>query len=50
MAITHNGELWEALTGRLVRAEASGPMEQAEALGRAVADALLAQGAGEMLG
>ncbi|MGN2247266.1 hydroxymethylbilane synthase [Frateuria sp. GZRR35] len=44
------GLVGDAASGRLVRAEASGPMEQAEALGRAVADALLAQGAGEMLG
>ncbi|MGN2243509.1 hydroxymethylbilane synthase [Frateuria sp. GZRR33] len=44
------GLVGDAASGRLVRAEASGPMEQAEALGRAVADALLAQGASEILG
>lgn len=44
------GLVGDAANGRLVRAEAGGPVEQPEALGRAVADALLAQGAGEMLG
>ncbi|HET6806623.1 MAG TPA: hydroxymethylbilane synthase [Frateuria sp.] len=45
-----HGLVGDAASGRLVRAEAGGPVEQPEALGRAVADALLAQGAGEMLG
>jgi hydroxymethylbilane synthase len=34
---------------RAVRAEASGPADAAEALGRTVADRLLAEGAGEIL-
>jgi hypothetical protein len=34
----------------LLRAEANGSPDQSEALGRMVADAQLAQGAGELLG
>ena len=34
---------------RILRAEARGPQDDPEALGAAVADALLAQGAGEIL-
>jgi hydroxymethylbilane synthase len=44
------GLVGDATHGRLLRAEAQGAADQPEALGRAVADALLAQGAGEMLG
>jgi hydroxymethylbilane synthase len=44
------GLVGDAASGRLVRAEASGPPDGPEVLGRTVADALLAQGAGEMLG
>jgi hydroxymethylbilane synthase len=44
------GLVGDAENGRLLRAEASSPGEQAESLGRQVAEALLAQGAGEMLG
>ncbi|MGN2248569.1 hydroxymethylbilane synthase [Frateuria sp. GZRe14] len=44
------GLVGDAASGRLVRAEAGGPADQPEMLGRAVADALLAQGAGDMLG
>jgi len=44
------GLVGDAASGRLLRAEAGGAVDQPEALGRAVADALLAQGAGEMLG
>jgi hydroxymethylbilane synthase len=44
------GLVGDATSGRLVRAEAGGPVDQPEVLGRAVADALLAQGAGDMLG
>jgi hydroxymethylbilane synthase len=44
------GLVGDAASGRLVRAEASGPLDGPEVLGRTVADALLAQGAGEMLG
>jgi hydroxymethylbilane synthase len=44
------GLVGDAASGRLVRAEASGPLDGPEMLGRTVADALLAQGAGEMLG
>jgi hydroxymethylbilane synthase len=44
------GLVGDAASGRLVRAEAGGPVDQPEVLGRAVADALLAQGAGDMLG
>ena len=40
----------DASTGRLLHAEASSPLGQAEALGRQVAEALLAQGARELLG
>lgn len=45
-----HGLVGDAASGRLVRAEAAGPVDQPEALGRTVADALLAQGAGQMLG
>jgi hydroxymethylbilane synthase len=44
------GLVGDASTGRLLRAEASSPQGQAEALGRQVAEALLAQGARELLG
>jgi hydroxymethylbilane synthase len=44
------GLVGDAASGHLVRAEAGAPVGEAEALGRAVADALLAQGAGRMLG
>ncbi|SEI69944.1 hydroxymethylbilane synthase [Frateuria terrea] len=44
------GLVGDAASGRLVRAEASGPVDQPEMLGRAVADALLVQGASQMLG
>ncbi|MGN2253270.1 hydroxymethylbilane synthase [Frateuria sp. GZRe12] len=44
------GLVGDAASGQLVRAEASGPVDRPEVLGRAVADALLAQGAGDMLG
>jgi hydroxymethylbilane synthase len=44
------GLVGDAASGRLLRAEASGAVDRPEALGRAVADALLAQGAGDMLG
>ena len=44
------GLVGDAASGRLVRAEASGPVDQPEMLGRVVADALLAQGASQMLG
>jgi hydroxymethylbilane synthase len=44
------GLVGDASSGRLLHAEASSPGEQAESLGRQVAEALLAQGAGEMLG
>ena len=44
------GLVGDAASGRLLRAEADGPVDQPETLGRAVAAALLAQGAGEMLG
>ncbi|UGB38131.1 hydroxymethylbilane synthase [Frateuria soli] len=45
-----HGLVGDAASGRLLRAEAGGPVGQPEVLGRAVAEALLAQGAGEMLG
>lgn len=45
-----HGLVGDAASGRLVRAEAAGPVDQPEVLGRTVADALLAQGAGEILG
>jgi hydroxymethylbilane synthase len=44
------GLVGDATDGRLLRAEAGGPADQPEVLGRAVAEALLAQGAGAMLG
>ncbi|EIL90871.1 hydroxymethylbilane synthase [Rhodanobacter spathiphylli] len=44
------GLVGDANSGRLLHAEAASPGEQAEALGRQVAEALLAQGAGELLG
>ncbi|MGB3749355.1 MAG: hydroxymethylbilane synthase [Rhodanobacter sp.] len=43
------GLVGDAASGRLLHAEASAPAEQAEALGRQVAQALLAQGAGSLL-
>jgi hydroxymethylbilane synthase len=43
------GMVGDAASGRLLRAEASGPTDQAEALGRQVAAALLDQGAGQWL-
>jgi hydroxymethylbilane synthase len=45
-----SGLVGDAASGRLVRAEASGSVDAPEALGRAVAEALLAKGAGDMLG
>ena len=44
------GLVGDAATGRVVRAQAEGDAGDPEALGRAVAGRLLAQGAGEMLG
>lgn len=44
------GMVGDAAGGRLLHAEASGPADQAIALGRQVAAALLAQGAAELLG
>ena len=44
------GLVGDAASGQLLHAEGSAPAAQAEALGRQVAQALLAQGAGEMLG
>lgn len=44
------GLVGDASSGRLLHAEASSLGEQTESLGRQVAEALLAQGAGEMLG
>ena len=44
------GMVGDAASGRLLHAEASGPGDQAIALGREVAAALLAQGAGTLLG
>ncbi len=43
------GLVGDVASGRLLRAEASGPSDQALALGRAVASALLDQGASEFL-
>jgi hydroxymethylbilane synthase len=43
------GMVGDAASGRLLRAEASGPTDQAEALGRQVAAALLDLGAGQWL-
>ncbi len=54
-AVWHNGQIWlRGLVGavdgsRILRAEGYAPGSQAEALGRQVADALLAQGAAELL-
>jgi hydroxymethylbilane synthase len=45
-----SGLVGDAASGRLLRAEASGPLDGADALGQTVADALLAQGAGDFLG
>jgi hydroxymethylbilane synthase len=45
-----SGLVGDAASGRLVRAEADGAGADPEALGRAVAEQLLAQGAGTMLG
>jgi hydroxymethylbilane synthase len=44
------GLVGDAASGHLLRAEASGPSDQALALGRQVAADLLAQGAAELLG
>jgi hydroxymethylbilane synthase len=44
------GMVGDAVSGRLLHAEASAPSDQAIALGRKVAAALLAQGAGTLLG
>ncbi|KRE86116.1 porphobilinogen deaminase [Rhodanobacter sp. Soil772] len=44
------GLVGDAASGRLLHAEASGPSDQAVALGRKVAATLLAQGAGTLLG
>jgi hydroxymethylbilane synthase len=44
------GLVGDAATGRVVRADAIGAMDAPEALGREVAEMLLARGAGEMLG
>jgi hydroxymethylbilane synthase len=44
------GLVGDAASGRLLHAEASAPLDQATALGEQVAAALLAQGAGELLG
>ncbi|RCS31550.1 hydroxymethylbilane synthase [Rhodanobacter denitrificans] len=44
------GMVGDAASGRLLHAEASGPGDQAQALGRQVAADLLAQGAGSLLG
>jgi hydroxymethylbilane synthase len=45
-----SGLVGEAATGKLVRAEETGPAEAPDDLGRAVADRLLALGAGSLLG
>jgi len=45
-----SGLVGDAASGRLLRAEASGSTERPDVLGREVAEALLAQGAGELLG
>jgi hydroxymethylbilane synthase len=44
------GMVGDATSGRLLHADGSGPGDQALALGQQVAEALLAQGAGELLG
>ncbi len=44
-----SGMVGDAASGQLLRAEASGRQDQPELLGQAVADALLAQGAGTLL-
>jgi hydroxymethylbilane synthase len=44
------GLVGDAQTGRVLRAEAADAAGDAQALGQHVADLLLAQGAGEMLG
>ena len=44
------GMVGDAASGRLLHADGSEPGDQALALGRRVAAALLAQGAGELLG
>jgi hydroxymethylbilane synthase len=49
-ALQLRGAVGEAATGRLVQAEARGPASAPEALGAQVAAALLAQGAGALLG
>lgn len=45
-----SGLVGDAGNGRLIRAHAEGPADGAEALGQRVAEALLAEGAGELLG
>jgi len=45
-----SGLVGDSASGRLLHAQASGEVNQPEALGRQVAAALLAQGAGELLG
>lgn len=45
-----SGLVGDVERGRVLRAEASAPAEQAQALGQEVADLLLAQGAGSLLG
>jgi hydroxymethylbilane synthase len=45
-----SGLVGEAATGKLVRAEATGPASAPDALGRQVAEQLLALGAGKLLG
>jgi hydroxymethylbilane synthase len=48
--LTLRGAVGDAASGRLVRAEADGPVDDPEGLGERVAAALLAQGAGALLG
>ncbi|MGC1547843.1 MAG: hydroxymethylbilane synthase [Rhodanobacter sp.] len=45
-----HGLVGDAASGQLIRAEAAAEGDQAEALGRQVAEALFAQGAGKLLG
>ena len=47
--VTLTGMVGDAATGRLVRAEAEGAANDTGALGRQVAEMLLARGAGELL-
>jgi len=44
------GMVGDVASGRLLHAEANGSLDQAVALGQSVADTLLAQGAGDLLG